>query len=249
MLAEAVLEPCAKVHCAGRILLSSAGGLEDRQTQPLGPGVRARVGGAGSGMPGAEEMVVVSSNESGVPRPHERLGGGRPDLAIEGGTAAVVEISARRHSGTGTDHPPMITGDDRSESECVDGAMSSVFLSGEPQAVALLADDRFALLIGMLLDQQVTMESAFAGPAKLAERLGRLDVDEIAEMNPDDFLDAFAASPAVHRFPKSMAARVQKLAAAIVDDYDGQPEAIWTRDDPSGAEVLKRLKKLPGFGD
>ncbi|HJA60817.1 MAG TPA: Fe-S cluster assembly protein HesB [Candidatus Brevibacterium intestinavium] len=127
--------------------------------------------------------------------------------------------------------------------------MSSVFLSGDPQADALLAEDRFALLIGMLLDQQVTMESAFAGPAKLAERLGRLDVDEIAEMNPDDFLDAFAASPAVHRFPKSMAARVQKLAAAIVDDYDGQPEAIWTRDDPSGAEVLKRLKKLPGFGD
>ena len=98
-------------------------------------------------------------------------------------------------------------------------------------------------------DQQVTMESAFAGPAKLAERLGGLYVDEIAEMNPDDFLDVFAATPAVHRFPKSMAARVQKLAEAIVDDYDGQTDAIWTRGDPSGAEVLKRLKKLPGFGD
>ena len=127
--------------------------------------------------------------------------------------------------------------------------MSSVFLSGDPKADALLAEDRFALLIGMLLDQQVTMESAFAGPAKLAERLGRLDVDEIAEMSPDDFLDAFAASPAVHRFPKSMATRVQKLAAAIVDDYDGEAEAIWTRGDPTGTEVLKRLKKLPGFGD
>ncbi|MGC3021264.1 MULTISPECIES: HhH-GPD-type base excision DNA repair protein [unclassified Brevibacterium] len=127
--------------------------------------------------------------------------------------------------------------------------MSSVFLSGDPKADALLAEDRFALLIGMLLDQQVTMESAFAGPAKLAERLGKLDVDEIAEMNPDDFLDTFAQTPAVHRFPKSMAARVQKLAAAIVDDYDGDAEAIWTTGDPSGAEVLKRLKKLPGFGD
>src|SRR5699024_11002349 len=114
---------------------------------------------------------------------------------------------------------------------------------------ALLAEDRFALLIGMLLDQQVTMESAFAGPAKLAERMGQLDVNEIAEMNPDDFLDAFAASPAVHRFPKSMATRVQKLAAAIVANNDGQPEASSTRGDLRGAEVLKRLKKLPGFGD
>ncbi|WP_181275401.1 HhH-GPD-type base excision DNA repair protein [Brevibacterium oceani] len=127
--------------------------------------------------------------------------------------------------------------------------MSSVFLSGDPKADALLTEDRFALLVGMLLDQQVTMESAFAGPAKLKERLGRLDVEEIAEMNPDDFLDTFAATPAVHRFPKSMAARVQKLAAAIVDDYDGETERIWTEGDPSGAEVLKRLKKLPGFGD
>ena len=127
--------------------------------------------------------------------------------------------------------------------------MTSLFLSGDPKADALLAKDRFALLVGMLLDQQVTMESAFAGPAKLADRLGKLDIDEIAEMNPDDFLDIFAQTPAVHRFPKSMAGRVQKLAAAIVDEYDGNPEAIWTEGDPSGAEVLKRLKKLPGFGD
>lgn len=73
--------------------------------------------------------------------------------------------------------------------------MTSLFLSGDPKADALLAEDRFALLVGMLLDQQVTMESAFAGPAKLAERLGKLDVDEIAEMNPDDFLDIFARLP------------------------------------------------------
>lgn len=127
--------------------------------------------------------------------------------------------------------------------------MTSLFLSGDPKPDALLAEDRFALLVGMLLDQQVTMESAFAGPAKLADRLGKLDIDEIAAMNPDDFLDIFARTPAVHRFPKSMAGRVQKLAAAIIDDYDGNPEAIWTEGDPSGAEVLKRLKKLPGYGE
>lgn len=127
--------------------------------------------------------------------------------------------------------------------------MSSVFLSGDPKSDALLADDPFALLMGMLLDQQVPMEVAFAGPAKLAERLGKLDVVEIAEMNPDDFLEKFSIKPAVHRFPKSMATRVQKLAAEIVDEYDGDTAAIWTSGDPSGPEVLKRLKKLPGFGE
>ncbi|SMX89443.1 MULTISPECIES: HhH-GPD-type base excision DNA repair protein [unclassified Brevibacterium] len=127
--------------------------------------------------------------------------------------------------------------------------MSSVFLSGDAEADALLADDPFALLMGMLLDQQVPMEVAFAGPAKLAQRLGRLDVVKIAEMNPDEFLEKFSIKPAVHRFPKSMATRVQKLAAEIVDEYDGDTAAIWTSGDPTGPEVLKRLKKLPGFGD
>ncbi len=129
------------------------------------------------------------------------------------------------------------------------GEMTTVFLSGDPKSDELLADDPFALLTGMLLDQQVPMEVAFAGPAKLADRLGKLDVHEIAEMNPDEFLEKFAEKPAVHRFPKSMAARVQKLAEAIVDDYDGDTSAIWTSGDPTGAEVLKRLKKLPGFGE
>lgn len=127
--------------------------------------------------------------------------------------------------------------------------MSSVFLSGDAEADALLADDSFALLMGMLLDQQVPMEVAFAGPARLAERLGKLDVAEIAEMNPDEFLEKFSIKPAVHRFPKSMATRVQKLAAEIVDEYDGDTAAIWTSGNPTGAEVLTRLKKLPGFGD
>ncbi|MFC9444562.1 MULTISPECIES: HhH-GPD-type base excision DNA repair protein [unclassified Brevibacterium] len=127
--------------------------------------------------------------------------------------------------------------------------MTTVYLSGDPKSDELLAEDPFALLTGMLLDQQVPMEVAFAGPAKLAERLGRLDVAEIAEMNPDEFLEKFAEKPAVHRFPKSMAARVQKLAEAIVDDYDGDTAAIWTRGEPTGAEVLKRLNNLPGFGE
>ena len=127
--------------------------------------------------------------------------------------------------------------------------MSSVFLSGDAEADALLADDSFALLMGMLLDQQVPMEVAFAGPAKLAERLGKLDVVEIAEMNPDEFLEKFSIKPAVHRFPKSMATRVQKLAAEIVDEYDADTSAIWRSGDPTGPEVLKRLKKLPGFGE
>ncbi|MFE2656506.1 HhH-GPD-type base excision DNA repair protein [Brevibacterium sp. NPDC059310] len=127
--------------------------------------------------------------------------------------------------------------------------MTTVYLSGDSTSDELLAEDPFALLTGMLLDQQVPMEVAFAGPAKLAERLGRLDVAEIAEMNPDEFLEKFAEKPAVHRFPKSMAARVQKLAEAIVDDYDGDTAAIWTRGEPTGAEVLKRLKNLPGFGE
>ena len=132
---------------------------------------------------------------------------------------------------------------------CEYGEMATVYLSGDQKSDELLADDPFALLTGMLLDQQVPMEVAFAGPAKLADRLGKLDVHDIAEMNPDDFLEKFAEKPAVHRFPKSMAARVQKLAEAIVDDYDGDTAAIWTRGEPTGAEVLKRLKKLPGFGE
>ncbi|MGO1485024.1 MAG: HhH-GPD-type base excision DNA repair protein, partial [Brevibacterium aurantiacum] len=109
--------------------------------------------------------------------------------------------------------------------------------------------DPFALLMGMLLDQQVPMEVAFAGPAKLAERLGKLDVVDIAEMEPDEFLEKFSIRPAVHRFPKSMATRVQKLATEIVDEYDGDTAAIWTSGDPTGPELLKRLKKLPGFGE
>lgn len=127
--------------------------------------------------------------------------------------------------------------------------MINHYFTGDAEADNLVTNDTFALIMAMTLDQQVPMEVAFAGPAKLAERLGKLDVVEIAEMNPDDFLEKFSIKPAVHRFPKSMATRVQKLAAEIVDEYDGDTAAIWTSGNPSGPEVLKRLKKLPGFGE
>lgn len=125
----------------------------------------------------------------------------------------------------------------------------TLHLVGDPEADALLAEDPFALLIGMLLDQQVPMESAFAGPKKLVDRLGDLKVDTVADADPEEFAALCAQTPAVHRFPGSMAKRIQGLAASLVENYDGKPQEIWTRDDPNGAEVLKRLKALPGYGD
>lgn len=122
-------------------------------------------------------------------------------------------------------------------------------LVGDPAADALLASDPLALLIGMLLDQQVPMETAFAGPKKLDDRLGGIDVHTIAEMSPDDFIAVCAQPPAVHRFPKSMGERIQSLCGYIVEHYDGDTAAIWTSGDPDGKEVLKRLKALPGYGD
>lgn len=125
----------------------------------------------------------------------------------------------------------------------------TLHLVGDPAADALLAEDPFALLIGMLLDQQVPMESAFAGPKKLVDRLGSLSVDAIADADPEQFAAICAQTPAVHRFPGSMAKRIQGLAAFLVEHYDGAPQSIWTRENPDGPEVLKRLKALPGYGD
>ncbi|MEE2061351.1 HhH-GPD-type base excision DNA repair protein [Rhodococcus artemisiae] len=122
-------------------------------------------------------------------------------------------------------------------------------LVGDPDADALLSENSLALLIGMLLDQQVPMETAFAGPKKIADRLGGLDVYRIADMDPDEFIEVCSRPPAVHRFPKSMGQRIQALCAAIVAEYDGDTAAIWTSGDPGGKEVLKRLKALPGYGD
>ncbi|MBD0322644.1 MAG: Fe-S cluster assembly protein HesB [Aldersonia sp.] len=122
-------------------------------------------------------------------------------------------------------------------------------LVGDKEADQLLAGDSFALLVGMLLDQQVAMETAFAGPKKIADRMGGFDVHRIAEADPDEFAALCSTTPAVHRFPGSMAKRIQALAAYIVEAYGGRTEAIWTEGDPDGREVLKRLAALPGYGD
>jgi uncharacterized HhH-GPD family protein len=122
-------------------------------------------------------------------------------------------------------------------------------LTGDPDADRLLSEDPLALLIGMLLDQQVPMEVAFAGPRKLHQRLDHLDPAKIAEADPTAFAAVCATPPAVHRFPGSMAGRIQQVCAAVVQDYDGQTSAIWTEGEPDGREVLRRLKALPGYGE
>ncbi len=117
------------------------------------------------------------------------------------------------------------------------------------EANRLLAGDGLALLIGMLLDQQFPMERAFYGPQLLKERIGEdLDAERIANWDPEDLAGKFQGPPAIHRYWSAMAKRTQALCQAIVDDYDGRPEAIWEEAD-SGRELLKRLKALPGFGD
>jgi uncharacterized HhH-GPD family protein len=122
-------------------------------------------------------------------------------------------------------------------------------ITGDADADALLTRDPFALMVGMLLDQQVPMETAFAGPAKLLDRLGRLDPATVAGYDADELVEHFRLTPAVHRYPGSMAGRLQTLGAAVVDDWRGDVTNIWTDGDPDGAEILKRLKALPGFGE
>jgi uncharacterized HhH-GPD family protein len=125
----------------------------------------------------------------------------------------------------------------------------ALHITGEPAADQLLSDDPFALLAGMLLDQQVPMETAFAGPEKIRARLGSIDPAMIADYEPEAFVEVFKERPSVHRFPGSMAGRVQALAAAVRDDWGGDASAIWTQGDPDGTEVLRRLQALPGFGE
>ncbi|HWV49903.1 MAG TPA: HhH-GPD-type base excision DNA repair protein [Microbacterium sp.] len=125
----------------------------------------------------------------------------------------------------------------------------ALHITGDTAADELLTESPLALLVGMLLDQQVPMETAFAGPLKIQQRTGAADAAAIAHMDPDALLEAFKQTPSVHRFPGSMAARVQTLCETLVNDWGGEASALWTEGDPSGAEVLKRLKGLPGFGE
>jgi uncharacterized HhH-GPD family protein len=117
-----------------------------------------------------------------------------------------------------------------------------------PEADRLLEEEPLALLIGLVLDQQVKMEKAFSGPWELKRRLGALNPREIAEMNPDDLDRVFRERPALHRFPGSMARRVQELCRAVVHEYNGDAGAVW-REARTGDELARRISKLPGFGD
>lgn len=125
----------------------------------------------------------------------------------------------------------------------------AIWLTEESAANELLEREPLALLIGMLLDQQIPIEVAFAGPRKILDRVGSLDARTIAEYDQEKFAAMCSTPPAIHRFPGSMAKRVQAMCQALVDDYDGTAEAVWTTGDPDGAEVLRRLKALPGFGE
>ena len=130
----------------------------------------------------------------------------------------------------------------------------ALHITGDDAADELLTNDPLALLIGMLLDQQIAMETAFAGPLKIQQRTGSLDAAALASFDPDALTAVFKKTPAVHRFPGSMAARVQSLCQALVDDWGGDAAALWTRPAadgtaPDGPTVLKRLKALPGFGE
>ncbi|MET8473983.1 HhH-GPD-type base excision DNA repair protein [Streptomyces sp. NPDC006422] len=126
---------------------------------------------------------------------------------------------------------------------------ATLHLAQEPAADELLGRSPLAALVGMLLDQQVPMEWAFAGPRTIATRMGVDDLDayEIAARDPEAFAALLSAKPAVHRYPGSMAKRVQQLCQYLVDHYDGDAAAVWEGVD-SGKEVLRRLNDLPGFG-
>ncbi|CAM3543566.1 HhH-GPD-type base excision DNA repair protein [Stackebrandtia soli] len=123
-------------------------------------------------------------------------------------------------------------------------------LAQNAEADELLSRSRLADLIGMLLDQQVPMEWAFTGPHTIAQRLGvdDLDATQIAEYDPDAFAELLSRKPAVHRYPGSMAKRVQQLCQYLVERYDGDATKLWT-DVDSGEELLERLRALPGFGE
>ena len=124
-----------------------------------------------------------------------------------------------------------------------------LYLSGDEEADAFLVKDPFALLIGMVLDQQVPMERAFSAPYALRERLGgKLGVEQIAAMAPEELSAVFSERPALHRFPGSMSERVQQLARTLLANFGGDAAAVWTSA-ADGKELLRNVRSLPGFGE
>lgn len=128
--------------------------------------------------------------------------------------------------------------------------MPKLSLAQDKEADALLSKDPLALLIGMVLDQQIPLEWAFKGPLSLKQRLGvaKLDAAELAAMEPDELAAVFAKPPALHRFPRANAGRVQELCRIVAEDYANKAATIWKKA-ADGADLFKRVKALPGFGD
>jgi uncharacterized HhH-GPD family protein len=127
-------------------------------------------------------------------------------------------------------------------------APETLHYTADPEANALIARDATALLIGFCLDQQVTVQKAFAGPLAIQQRLGTIDARELAALPPSQVEDAFKQKPAVHRFPGSMAKRVQELCAALASEYDGDASRVWN-EAQDGADLRARLLALPGIGE
>ncbi len=123
----------------------------------------------------------------------------------------------------------------------------AIHITGDPAADQVLTDDDFALLVGMMLDQQYPMEHAFRGPAKVLERFGSVDPEAIAAADPEEFAALCATPPAVHRFPGSMAARMQELAGLVCGQYDGRTARLWNEAEDA-RDLMRRLLELPGFG-
>jgi uncharacterized HhH-GPD family protein len=122
---------------------------------------------------------------------------------------------------------------------------TALYFTDDPAACALLAAEPFAMLVGFAIDQQVTVQKAFAGPYVLKQRVGTIDPKKLAKL---DLTEAFTTKPAIHRFPAAMATRVRELAEVVAEDYDGDASRIWS-EAADTADLKKRIAALPGFGE